>query len=147
MRAVVHQLAELSVSAAGDKAALGDHQDSRSEPGDFLEHMGRHEHAAPLRAQFLEQLDHATSLNGIEAVERLIQDQHLRIVNERGGQLRALTHALGIARHRPMIVGVEFDDAQRVSPRRFGVRHTMRGGCDRHEFERVEPVEQSVLLR
>ncbi len=69
--------AQVAVVAAGDQATLRDHEHVRPEPSDLVEHVARHEHAASLVAEPVEQRDHPAPLHRVEPGERLVEDQHL----------------------------------------------------------------------
>ena len=50
----------------------------------------------PCVAERVQQLHHVHPLARVHAVERLVQQQHLRVVHQRGGDPGALPHALGV---------------------------------------------------
>ena len=55
------------------------------------------------------------ALAGVEAFERFVEHDDLRVVDERGGDLDALAHALGVGADRAAVVGVEFDQTERAA--------------------------------
>ena len=51
----------------------------------------------PSLAEGTEECDEMEALHGVGAVQRLVEHEHLRVGDERGGDLRALPHALAEA--------------------------------------------------
>ena len=49
-----------------------------------------------LLGELAKQLEHLVAAGGVEAVRGLVQEQQLRIVDQRGGQLEPLLHAQGV---------------------------------------------------
>ena len=94
--AVVHQVADGPEVALGGQPALGDDQHAGAEALDLVEHVARHDHAAPGVAEALEQVDHVEPLAGVEAGERLVEHEHVGVVDEGLRHLHPLAHALGV---------------------------------------------------
>ena len=62
---------------------------------------------AELAADALHQPEHVVARRRVEAVGRLVEEDQLRVVGERLGELGALLHAGGVAAHRPVALLVE----------------------------------------
>ena len=77
VRTVVHQVAQIAIVAAGDESTLRDDEDVRTESSDFVEHVARHEDAASLVAETVEQRDHPPTLHGVESGERFVEYEYL----------------------------------------------------------------------
>ena len=75
---------------------------------------------APGGGQPAQQVHHVQSLPRVHAVERLVEQQDRRFVDERGGDLDALTHALRVGADRRCWASSEVDG--RDGPRGGGVR-------------------------
>ena len=147
MGPVVHQLAEVAVVAARDQATLRDHQHPRPDLGDLVEHVARHQHAPTFVAEAVEQRDHVASLHRVEAGERLVEDQHLGIVDQRRRHLDPLAHPLGELTDRLGADVGEFDQSERVAGGALGVADPVGPGRELEELAGAEVVEQGVLLR
>ena len=101
----------------------------------------------PSRAEADEELDQIRALAGIEAGQRLVEDEHGGIVDDRLGDLHALAHALRVGGQRARVGGIEPDRPERVlgGLRRLGEPVQLRGEAD--ELARGEPLEDVLLLR
>src|SRR5262245_39402438 len=73
--------------------AVDHEQNSFGELLHFFQYVRRQHNGAPLGRELPQQLLEVHTLSRIGTVERLIQDQELRVVNQRGGQADALAHA------------------------------------------------------
>ena len=71
-----------------------DDDDARADALDDLEDVRAEENRLALRRQLLEQFLHDRRRVGVEPVERLVEKQHVRPVNERGRDEHLLPHAL-----------------------------------------------------
>ena len=69
---------------------------------DLLEDVGAEEHGPALGAHLLQQAHQVQPLAGVDAVEGLVEQQHGRLVHQRGRQLGALPHALGVGGDAPV---------------------------------------------
>ena len=65
--------------------------------GQFGEQVAGHEHGAALAGQAAQQAAQPVDALGVEPVGGLVQDQGLRVAEQRGGQCEPLPHALGVA--------------------------------------------------
>jgi hypothetical protein len=54
------------------------------------------QHGPALAPQALDQVHHAPAVDGVHAGQRLVQEQHLRVVGQGLGQLDALAHPLAV---------------------------------------------------
>ena len=63
----------------------------------------------PALAEVAHEVDDVAALLRVEAVERLVEQQHLGVVGQRLGELDALAVALREHPHGPAVVGVEVD--------------------------------------
>ncbi|EPJ35721.1 putative Bacitracin transport ATP-binding protein BcrA [Streptomyces afghaniensis 772] len=59
--------------------------------------MGGDEDRTALRGECLHQVAHPEDALGVEAVDRLVEQQHLRVAEQRGGDAQPLSHAEGEA--------------------------------------------------
>ena len=100
MRSVGHQRPDGPEVARGGQPT-GDHdQDLGADALDLLEDVRREEDRSSGRGHLAEQIHHRQALAWIHAVERLVEQQHLRVVDERSGDLDPLAHALGVGADR-----------------------------------------------
>ena len=111
--------------------------------------MAGDEQAGALRCEFVEEGDHALSLDRVEAGERLVEYEHGRVVDDGSGELGPLPHALRERADGLGVVGIEIDPGDRPSGSGVGLggRQPMGEGGKGHEVEHGESVEEGVLLR
>ena len=96
VRPVGHEPADRpEVARCGEAAGIHD-QHGLGEPLDLLEDVRREQDRPTLGGHPPEQLHHVQPLAGIHAVERLVEQQDPRLVDERRGELDPLAHALRI---------------------------------------------------
>ena len=115
---VVHEVADGAEVALGGEAALGDDEDPRAEALDLVEDVARHDDGAVgPGAEPPHEVDEVQPLARVEAVERLVEHEDLRVVDEGGGDLDPLAVALGQGAHRAAIAGVQLDDLEGRAPR------------------------------
>ena len=100
----VRHVAQLFRRAVGDDAAAVDDDRARAGGVDLLEDVGR-EHDRLVAAELADQVAHLVLLVRVEAVGRLVHDQHLGIVDQRLREAGAVLVALGqrvdrLAQHR-----------------------------------------------
>ncbi len=95
--------------------------------------MARHQDAAALLTQPVEQLHHGQSLAGVETGERLVQHDDLRVVDQGVGHLGPLTHAFAVGDDRTGIVGVELDEMQHATAGLIGIGYAMQVGGEAYE--------------
>ena len=73
----------------------------------------------PSLAEPAEQLDHVGALARVEPGQRLVQDEHLRVVDERLRDLDALPHPLRVRGQLARVGRVELDALERARGRRL----------------------------
>ena len=81
---------------------LGDHDDVVDALRDLGEQVARHEHRPPARGLRAQQVAHPADAGRVEAVGRLVEDQHLGVAEQRRGDRQALAHAHRVALHAPV---------------------------------------------
>ncbi len=96
VRPVGHQPADLAEVAGRGVAAGHHHLDLLRELLDLLEDVRAEQDRAALRAHLPQQVHEVQALARVHAVERLVEQQHGRVVHQRRGHLDALPHALGV---------------------------------------------------
>src|SRR5574341_50026 len=99
--------------AVGDDLAAVDDDRARARRVDLLEDVGR-KHDRLVRAELADEVSHLVLLVGVQAVGRLVHDEHIGVVDERLGEAGAVLVALGkrvdrLAQHRLQKAGP--DDA------------------------------------
>jgi hypothetical protein len=101
-RHAVHRVADGVVAARRGEAPAHDDDDPLGHGLDLVEHVRAHDHGAPLVAEALEELDEPEPLDRVGAVERFVEHQHEGVLDQGGGHLAALAHALAEAVHAPV---------------------------------------------
>ena len=99
-----------------DEAALADHGDLRSDGLDVGDDVRREDHDAAL-ADLREQVAETHALLRVEADRRLVDDDELRIAEERLGDAEALAHAAGVAAEPPVRGAVEVRQLEQLAGR------------------------------
>ena len=122
-----------------DEHALG-------EPLDLFEDVRREQDHPARGGHRREQLHHVQPLARVHAVERLVEEQHRRLVDERRGHLDALAHPLRVRRDGPSLGRLEVDGADR--PLRGGVRigEALEPGVEPDELEAGEEAVHALAL-
>ena len=100
----------------------------------------------PCRPELLEEVDEMEPLHRISTVQRLVEDEHLRTDHQRGGDLRALAHALAEAVDAP-VGDVQQPDGGQRGVRRLGSVHAVEVGDVAHELASREPGRHRLVLR
>ena len=90
--------------------------------------------ARPVGGHRPEQRHHVQPLAWVHAVERFVEQQDARVVDERRGELRALAHALGVGPDRSVGGVVELDRGDRPVRGRTGVGDRLELGVEPHEL-------------
>ena len=114
-RPVVHQCAQLAEVAGGREAALRHDEDLRADALDLVEDVAGDDDATSFAPEPAEQRDHLHPLTRVETGERLVEDEHLRVVDEGLGDLHPLAHALRVRRQAARVGRVEIDDLSAAS--------------------------------
>src|SRR5262249_11278270 len=105
-------LAQLGEGALGDEDTLVDDADTGAEALDHLHNMGAEEDCGAVVGQIAQDgADHAGA-NRVYALKRLIEEEHLGAVDERGGQRDLLAHAHGVVHHQLVGVGLQIEDVE-----------------------------------
>ena len=94
----------------------------------------------------MEEGDHVAALHGVEARQRLVQNQYFRVVHEGARHLDALSHAF---RELPDGLGADVGKVnllERPARNAFGVGHCMAVGADLDHFDGAQVIEKCVLL-
>ena len=134
------------VVAGRGEAAAHEHDLSAGQALDLVEDVRADDHRAALVAQPLEELDERLALDGVGAVERLVEHEDLGVAHERGGHLRALAHPLAEAAD-PAVGHVEQADRPQGALGRGAVAHAVEGGGVAHELTGREHARIGVLFR
>ena len=134
----------------GHEPAVVQQHDVRRQRLHLVQHVARNEHAFAFAAQPLDDVHQIAAGHRIGAGERLVEKQHLRVVDQRLGQFDALPHALGVAADRP-------GPGARVMPTgsivrsaavaRRGAAQAAEPGAGEHEIPAGHPLVKRVLLR
>ena len=95
----VHRLDQLERRAGADDAAGGDDRHARAQVGDVLDDVRRQDHDHVL-ADLGQQVEEAVALLGVEAGGGLVDDDQLRLAEQRLRDAEALAHAAGEAGQR-----------------------------------------------
>ncbi len=114
MRAVRHQAADLAEVAGGGVPSGHDHLDVRGELLDLLQDVGGEQDGASFVTHAPQQVHQLHALAGVHAVERLVQEQHGRVVDEGGRHLHALAHALGVGGDLAVLCVLHLDGGERA---------------------------------
>ena len=67
-----------------------------------MKNVARQQQAAAVARPVPQQFNHIVPADGVQAIERLVENEELGIVSNRLGDLRALPHAARVSSHRPM---------------------------------------------
>jgi hypothetical protein len=125
---------------------VDEHDDPLGHALDLVEHVRADDHGAAAGAEVLEQRDEVHALHGVGAVERLVEHEHLRILDERGGDLRALPHALA-ERVDVAVGGIEHVDRAQRGVRRVAVGDAVEVGDVADELAGSEAGRHGLVLR
>jgi len=143
----VHEVSNPSEVTLGDKPALRDDEYLGSEPLDLVEHVARHDDASPGIAKRGDQFDHVQALARVEAGERFVEQQHVRVVHNRLRDLDPLAHPLRVRRHGARVVGVHLDQVEGATGRSPAVGDALQCRSEGDEIDRSLVGEQRLLLR
>ena len=119
----------------------------RAEALDLVEHVAGDDHRPALLAETAEQLDGSQPLAGIEPFEGLVEDQEIRVVDDRLGQLDPLPHALRVGGQGTRVAGVELDGLDGPQGGLARVGEAVQGGGQAHELHDGLAFEEPLLLR
>jgi hypothetical protein len=97
---VGHEPADLPVVPARRETARDDDEDPLPEALDLLEDVAREQDRSPVRGHRPKQVHHVQPLARVHAVERLVEDEDGRVVDESARDLDPLPHPLRVAPDR-----------------------------------------------
>ncbi len=106
---------DVGQAPGGGQPAAGDDSDSTAERLGVSQDVRAEEHGAALIAQVEDQMPHVPAAHRIEPGHRLVQEKHLRIVEQRLRDAHALDHAF---RELPELQTTLGADARAVQQRR-----------------------------
>ena len=89
--------AELSDRALRDPAAVGDDDDVVDGLLDLGEHVARDQQGSPFVGEVPQEAAQPPDALGVQAVGRLVEDDHLRVAEQGGGEAEALAHPHRVA--------------------------------------------------
>ena len=135
------------VSARGELPA--DHEvNAVGQELDLLEDVGGHEDRAALRAQPADDVPQVKALHGVGARQRLVEQQQFRVVDERGGETRALAHAARVPAQLPVLRLREGDGLHGLRRRRRArIGHALEPRAQLDELAPGEEVVHRLVLR
>ena len=96
---------------AHESPPLDDH-DLVHRLGDLREHVARDQDRAALRGESAQEVAQPADPLRIETVRGLVEDQHLGIAEQPGGQPEPLAHSERVALHAPSGRGGELDELE-----------------------------------
>ena len=148
MRVLVQEVADLVHVALRDHLTARDQQHLLGDRLHLVEHVrGEEDHGALLRAR-ADLLEDDGARGGIGAGERLVEQEHVGIVDDRLGELGALAHAAAVATHAAIHGALEAEVGERFARAlvgfALGVAAEPRERRD--ELERAEVVVERVGL-
>ena len=85
---------EVADRGLGQDAALADDDDLLDRLRDLGEHVAREQHRAAGCCEVAQRVPEPADAVGVEPVGRLVEDEDLRLAEQRAGQAEALAHAL-----------------------------------------------------
>ncbi len=94
---VGHRIHDGRDGALGDELTGGDDDQVVGEEFHLGEQMAGDQDGASLGGEGLEEIAHPADALGVQSVGRLVEDQNLRIADQRGGDAEPLAHTEGIA--------------------------------------------------
>ena len=134
---LVDQIADVVHVSFGEDPAVVDQQDVRRHRLDLVQDVARHDDALAGAGPLADQADRLAARDRVHPPQRLVEDQQLRVVDDRLRELHALAHPFAVGADL-LVRGVEeIDDSERA-PRGLG-----RLGV----AEAVEPDERADPLQ
>ena len=147
VRPVVHQPAYVRERAFGDQPALSYDEDAGAEALDLVEHVAGDDYGLALVSEAAEQLDGQEPLAGVEPLERFVEDEEVRVVDDGLSQLHPLAHALGVRRDRAAVPRIELNGFDGLAGRAHGIGEPVQGGGQADKLHGRLTLEQPLLLR
>ncbi len=102
VRSVGHESADRPEVPGGGQTTCNHHEDLGADAFDLFEDVRREQDRSSGGRHLTEQIHHRQALAWIHAVERLVEEKDLGIVDESSGDLGPLAHALGVGADRPI---------------------------------------------
>ena len=96
-----HLLLELVGRALGDDDAAVDHGDPVGQAIRLVQVLGREEHGRPSGDELLDRVPEADPAADVEPRRGLVEEEHRRPRDERGGEVEAAAHASGVRPGEP----------------------------------------------
>ena len=87
---------ELGLGSLRDDPTVTDHHDVIGDDLDLVEQVGGEQHGSAAVCVAAEQVAHPADTGRVQAVGGLVEDQHLRVADQGGGDAQALTHPEGV---------------------------------------------------
>ena len=95
------------------ETARHDDQHAIAEAFDLLEDVAAEEDRPALGGHLAQEVHHVQPLARVHAIERLVEDEHRWVVDERGGDLHALAHPLRVPADRAPGSVAQVDESDR----------------------------------
>src|SRR5450756_1605483 len=147
MGAIRHEAADLAEVARGGEAAGDHHEDPLRDPLHFLEDVRREQDHPALVGQRPEKRHHVATLARVHPVERLVEDEASRVVDQRCGDLRALPHPLRVGRELAVGGIRELDGPERPIDRAAAKGQALELRAEADELTSREIREDRLALR
>src|SRR6185436_6689720 len=110
----VHQVAKPVDAVLGFDFAFVNNDDFRADPLDHLQDVGDVQDDLSARSEFRNQMFEQQRGGDIEAGQRLVKNQDVRIVKQRRGNQNSLLHALRVRRQRRMPMQMQRKQLQEI---------------------------------
>jgi len=104
-----------------DHAAMAEDHDAPAQRGDFLHHVRAEQQALALCAQLAQEIPQRTGAHDVEAVGRLVEQDRLRIVNERASDRDLHSFALRKSLRAPVGDGRDAERADQLADARIAI--------------------------
>jgi hypothetical protein len=147
MRPVRHQLADLAEVPRRGEPTRDHHEHVRREIVQLLENVRADDDDAPLGRKSSHDVHHLQTLARIHAVERLVEQKNLRIMNERAGDLDALPHSLRVGADASMLGRLEIDERNGSRRRALDFLELLQPCAHAHELVACEERVHRFALR
>jgi hypothetical protein len=146
VRPVRHQPADRPVVAGRREPARDHHLHGVGDLLDLLQDVRAEQDSAALLAESAQQVHHLQPLPGVEPVERLVQQQHLRVVHQRRGDPGPLAHSLGVGADPPVLRRCHLDQPDRACGGCLRVRKALQPRAGKHELGGGQERVRRLLL-
>src|SRR6266545_1227838 len=122
VRMLVDERSDRVQVPGGDPLPVVDQDDVLRDPFDLVQDVRRHQDVAALPGEPGDRAEDLDAADGIRAGKRLVQNQDLRIVGERLGELRPLPHPSAVPMEGAIFRRRQADDLERLGRLRPRVR-------------------------